>query len=127
MKLLTQELLDHFEEYSSEDLSTNTEFLARFYNPISGQFWLVNKYDKQTNTFFGLHVGLENQWGYFSVDKLENMKLPYGATIQRDELFDIRSTSLLMEHEAKVLGLSRKDRISQLKVNLDVSKDELER
>lgn len=128
MKLLTQELLDHFENHKGiSGPPNNPIFLARFYDTISGQSWYVNTYDAETNICYGLLVGINKKWGHFSIHMLESLKSPHGESIQIDEYFDARTLELVERIESKGLATMKEGRLSELEKETDQSQDELER
>jgi hypothetical protein len=100
MRLLPQELGDTLPPlYSSE----KTEFAektvhARFFDPYTKWAWYVCEYDPEERLFFGCVIGQEKEWGEFSLNELESLKMPDGITprIERDLSF---SPALLKDIE----------------------------
>ncbi|MFZ5596754.1 MAG: DUF2958 domain-containing protein [Bacillota bacterium] len=46
----------------------------RFFSPYNGWTWYRVEYDKEEKLFFGLVVGFEKEWGYFSLEELESAR-----------------------------------------------------
>ena len=90
MKLLTKELEEKFENhplYSSEDKGMDAEVVVKYYNPCGRGDWLITEAEKQVNgdyLLFGYCHIFEWEWGYVLLSELENIKLPFGLTIERD-------------------------------------------
>ena len=84
-----------------DDGSANDEFeailiIAKFFNPTGAGTWYATEYDPDNRTFFG-YVSIfgdwNDEWGYFSLDELENYKGRFGLGIERDLHFDNRRAS----------------------------------
>jgi hypothetical protein len=74
--------------YSTEDVKEAEKMvLIKYFTPDSNWSWYVTEYDKENRTFFGYVVGLEKEWGYFSLEELEQTKGPLGLNIERDKSF----------------------------------------
>lgn len=90
MKLLTKELERKLPKpYSTEETPTEEkEVIVKYFTPFSNWTWYGVEYDPQTRTFFGLVVGHEKEWGYFSLAEFEHInsqsKIP---KIERDLYF----------------------------------------
>lgn len=90
MKLLTKEIEKKFEKYpigSQEDKGTKAEVLVKYFNPYGVGTWLITEAEKQDNgdwLLFGYYHLFEWEWGYLLLSDLEQIKLPYGLTIERD-------------------------------------------
>ena len=46
--------------------------------------WYASEFDPEEGLFFGVVVGLEREFGYFSLEELEGIRGPGGLTIERD-------------------------------------------
>jgi len=88
MKLLTKEITrklikrGRVEEYKDTD-----EIIAKFFNPTGAGTWYVMEGEQQEDGdwfFFGFVDWLEKEWGSFSLNELEGVKLPLGLGIERD-------------------------------------------
>src|SRR5438034_1363523 len=47
---------------------------AKWFTPFACWSWLVAEYDPNERLAFGLVVGMETEWGYFSLDELEAIR-----------------------------------------------------
>ena len=97
MKLLTQEMLAKFEKINKmsmmekEAYDRNPEVIAKFFHPWFGGTWFATEYAPKTRCFFGFVTGVgrpeDDEWGYFSLDELEDLKI-HGCPTERDLYFD---------------------------------------
>lgn len=93
MKLLTKELEKIFEKYpigSQENLGGNAKVIAKFFNPVGAGTWLITEADKLENGDYEMYgycnLGDDEmaEFGYVSLSELQDIKLPFGMTIERD-------------------------------------------
>lgn len=87
MKLMTKELADRLPKlYETERVALPEKVAhAKFFHPASNWTWYVIEYDGR-DTCFGLVVGHETEFGYFSLQELEET-YGLGQPIERDEYF----------------------------------------
>ena len=88
MKLLTKELLKKLPAPRGTEGIPDPPAVIKFFSPTSNWRWYGTEYDPATRTFFGFVRGVENEWGYFSLDELESVKGPLGLGIERDLYWD---------------------------------------
>ena len=87
MTLLPKEIEEKLPPlYSTENIATNDKIVkVKFFSPDSSWIWLGVEFDKKKKLFFGyvksLYLG---EWGYFSLEELEEVKGPLGLHIERD-------------------------------------------
>lgn len=90
MKLLTQELVDRFQQIGRQEDKSDPLIIAKFFNPTGAGTWYATEYNPSDKTFFG-YVSIfgdwNDEWGYFSLTELESLKGPYGLGIERDIYF----------------------------------------
>jgi hypothetical protein len=87
VKLLTEEVKKTLPAlYSQEKLGNNAIVYAKFFCPWSFWTWYATEFDGK-DTFFGLVQGFETELGYFSLNDLEEIRGPFGLTIERDLYF----------------------------------------
>ena len=93
MKLLTKEILNKFEKQGKVDdmPSDKAKVICKFFNPTGGGTWYAIEYNADERMFFGF-ADLGNpdfaEFGYFSLDELESLKVPpFGLSIERDRHF----------------------------------------
>lgn len=71
----------------SQEHDPDPLFSVKFFTPDSNWTWYVSEYNPTERLAFGLVYGLETEWGYFSVDELEQVRGPLGLRIERDLYF----------------------------------------
>ena len=87
MSLVTKAIIQKFQKTGKQDVE-NPVVIAKFFNPVGIGTWYATEYDPITKVFFGLVHLLEKEWGYFSLEELENVKLRFGLGIERDIHFE---------------------------------------
>ena len=76
--------------YSTDDGDTDTlgarMVTVKFFTPWSNWTWYVLEGAEEDGDylFYGYVEGLENEFGYFTLRELEQVKGPFGLTIERD-------------------------------------------
>lgn len=87
MKLLTKQIIKRFQKIGSQEEAKDPIVVAKFFNPTGGQTWYATEYNPTDRIFFG-YVSLFgdhcDEWGDFSLDELESVRLPFGLSIERD-------------------------------------------
>lgn len=90
MKLINKEIIKRFKEYplySQDGKGEESVVLVKYFNPCGAGTWLVTEAELQENgdwLLFGYcHIQCF-EWGYVLLSELENLKLPFGLTIERD-------------------------------------------
>lgn len=76
-KLLTAAIKNaakKFPLYSQEGRKEEAVVLARFFTPASNMTWYVLEYDIERDEAFGVVVGQETEYGYFSINELQNLR-----------------------------------------------------
>ncbi len=58
--------------------------VLKYFTPDSSFSWYVTEYDPDEQLFFGVVVGHEREFGYFSLDELESIRGPIGLPVERD-------------------------------------------
>ncbi len=88
MKLLTKELQRQFPKlYQTEETPAEEKIvIAKYFHPFSSWTWYAVEYDPDNRLFFGLVDGGEKEWGYFSLDELESVRVN-GLPMERDLYF----------------------------------------
>lgn len=93
MKLLTEELENIFEKYpigSQDGLRGNAKVIAKFFNPVGAGTWLITEAEKLENGDYDMygycHLGDDEmaEFGYIRLSELQELKLPFGMTVERD-------------------------------------------
>ncbi|HBI01414.1 MAG TPA: DUF2958 domain-containing protein [Flavobacterium sp.] len=101
MKLITKALEERFEKIGDQSEIQDPIIVAKFFNPAGRQTWYASEYDKENNICFGYVTGFDfDEWGYFSIDELESLKLPFGLKVERDIFFkEIRFQELVKQKD----------------------------
>jgi len=83
--LITPEIAQHLPPlYSQEEKGEDALAVAKFFTPWTNWTWYASEYDPEQRLCFGVVVGHEREFGYFSIEELEAIKGPGGLTIERD-------------------------------------------
>ena len=119
MKLITSELKKRFEEVGEQYETVDPILIAKFFNPTGAGTWYASEYNSETNICYGYVTGLAfDEWGTFSIDELESIRLPFGLSMERDIHFK----------ETPFSQLLAKNRITELNKSNSTNKNiELER
>ena len=99
MKLLTKELLMRFEKVGRQEDDKDPIVIAKFFNPTGAGTWLATEYDPNSKEFFGfvsIFGDYNDEWGYFSLNELENYIGRFGLGIERDLHFTEQRMSKVM-------------------------------
>ena len=89
MQLMTKELQAEFKKMGRQEHENadDTIILAHFFNPTGGGDWFISEYNEEEETIYGyasLFNDHCNEWGYTSLDELQNMRLPFELGIERE-------------------------------------------
>ena len=89
MKLLTKQLRKVLPPLYSQENTEDPEVHAKFFTPDSNWTWFLTEGSQQEDDFlcFGYVIGLDEEWGYFSISELEAVRGPMGLPIERDLYF----------------------------------------
>ena len=90
MNLINEEIIRRFKEYplySQDGKGDESIVLVKYFNPVGAGTWLITEAELQEDgdwLLFGYcHIWCW-EWGYVMLSDLENLKLPFGLTIERD-------------------------------------------
>ena len=90
--------------YSNEEPGLDAPAQVKFFTPDSNWTWYASEFDGE-DVFFGLVVGFEIEFGYFSLSELTAARGPLGLPIERDRYFEPKSLRELRdEHQAERRG-----------------------
>lgn len=90
MKLINEEITKRFKEYplySQDGKGEESVVLVKYFNPCGSGTWLITEAELQENgdwLLFGYCHIYCWEWGYVSLKELQNLKLPFGLSIERD-------------------------------------------
>lgn len=97
MKLLTKAIIKKLPKlYATEGIPLQEkEIVCKFFNPCGAGTWYVIEGQEEDGDFifFGLVDLHEKEFGYFSLNELQLIKLPFGLTIERDIHFFSRKVA----------------------------------
>ncbi len=94
--LITPELEARFKEVGCQKHIKDPLVIARFFNPCGSGTWYATGYYPDEKIFFGyasIFRDHNDEWGYFSLQELENTKLRFGLSIERDLYFQEKPIS----------------------------------
>lgn len=84
MKLLSEDIRKILPKLYEQDGKGNDAIVyVKFFDPCSQWTWYVTEFDG-TDIFFGLVLGHEIEWGYFSLKELSECRNSLGLGIERD-------------------------------------------
>lgn len=96
MGLLPKEIEEQLPRlYANEAVGLAAQALVKFFTPDSSWTWYASEYDPEHQVFFGYVIGLADEFGYFSLPELEEIRGPLGLPIERDEHFEPTSLEQL--------------------------------
>ena len=87
MKLMTKELERKMPALYSTEGQEEKLAKVKFFTPWSNFTWYGCEYNPIERLFFGLFVGRETEYCYFSLDELESLRGPFGLRVERDMHF----------------------------------------
>jgi hypothetical protein len=70
--------------YSQEEHGENAIARVKLFTPWTNWTWFASEYDPEQRLCFGVVVGHEREYGYFSLAELEEIRGPGGLQIERD-------------------------------------------
>lgn len=110
MKLINKQLEERFAQIGDQSEISNPTIVAKFFNAGGSQTWYASEYDPKTRICYGYVTGMfENEWGYFSIDELESIKLRFGLGIERDIFFKEISFDDLMKQLCREMFPMKKE------------------
>lgn len=90
MRLMTKKLEARFKKIGTQDDAEDPIMVAKFFNPIGAGDWFASGYNPKTKIFFG-YVSIFrdhcDEWGSFSLEELESIRLKFELKIERDISF----------------------------------------
>jgi len=101
MKLMTKKLEEYFKKTGSQEDVDDPLVIAKFFNPIGSGTWLATEYEPETRMFFGYTNITTGEWGSFSLEELEGMKIRAGLGIERDRYWTPKEFSKIKQYDKK--------------------------
>ena len=90
MKLLTQEIEEKLSQTplgSTSRKGKKAEVIVKYFNPCGAGTWLITEGEKLENgdwLLYGYCHIFEWEWGTVLLSELQNARVPFGLTIERD-------------------------------------------
>lgn len=90
MKLMTKEIEEKLLAApigSKDGQGMDAEVIVKYFNPVGAGSWYILEGEKQDDgdwLLYGLCSIFETEYGYVLLSELENLRLPFGLTIERD-------------------------------------------
>lgn len=74
------QLLEKYPRYSQDGLGENAKILFKIFNPLGNQTWYVlegeKMYDGKDWLLYGYVIGQFNEYGYFTLNELKELRVP---------------------------------------------------
>ena len=102
MKLLTKEITKKAQKQYDRGSDINNQMVvAKFFDPMGSWKWYLMNLAEDGDYAWGIVKGFEVEMGSFSMNELQNVKLPFGLGIERDMYFEpIKASELWKELNA---------------------------
>ena len=102
MKLMTKEILDKIPAlYADENIPLGEKICyVRFFHPFSSWKWFATEFDPATGIFFGWVDGSFPEWGNFSLEEMQGVKVR-GLGIERDMHFTPKPMKEISEYKER--------------------------
>lgn len=107
MELLTKDLRERLPKLYEQEGSEDPIVYLKFFFPAADWTWFVTEGQAEGDdfTFFGFVIGLESEWGYFSLRELKKINIHY-LTVERDLDFREAKMSVCLSRWKKERGKS---------------------
>jgi len=88
MELLPPELREQLPKLYAQEGAEDHFVYVKYFFPAANWTWFVTEGEPSGDDFlfFGYVIGLEKEWGYFTLNQLEEIKFR-GLTVERDLYF----------------------------------------
>lgn len=89
MDLLPQELRKTLPPLYSQESSSPPIVHAKLFTPDAGWTWFITEGSELDGDWllFGYVIGLDEEWGYFLLSEIANVRGPLGLPVERDLWF----------------------------------------
>lgn len=91
MKLMTEEIEKSLPKlYTTDGIPLDEKTVwVKYFSPYNGWTWYATEFDKEDGIFFGLVIGMEAEWGTFSLKEFQEVNDSKGfPIIERDLHFE---------------------------------------
>ena len=104
MELLTKQIISKFESHpigSQDGKGLEAEVLVKYFNPCGAGTWLITEAEREGDDWrlFGYCYIYEWEWSYLMLSDLQNLRLPFGLTIERDIYTNGKYVKDFISHE----------------------------
>ncbi len=106
MELLPKEVREKLPPLYAQEKSGEHIVYVKFFTPDSSWTWYATEGQAEDDDFlfFGLVIGFEREWGYFTLKELESARGPFGLPIERDLHFQPAPISEVLRREGHEQG-----------------------
>ena len=101
---MTKALEKRFAKVGRQEKVEDPIIIAKFFNPTGGGTWFASEYNPKDKIFFGyasIFGDHCDEWGYFSLEELEDYKGRFGLGIERDLHFTETKSSKIIKQYTK--------------------------
>ena len=85
---MTKAIQEKAEKQYDEGSDLEQKVVAKYFDPTGSWEWFLMNKHKGDDYCWGIVKGNAVEMGSFSIKELENIKLPFGLTIERDLYFE---------------------------------------
>ncbi len=85
---------------SQADKGVDAIVFIKFFTPWSYWTWYPTEFDG-ADTFYGFVIGLEEEFGYFSLSELKKLKGPFDLEVEFDKFFEPKTIKSIIESKIR--------------------------
>jgi Protein of unknown function (DUF2958) len=106
MKLLTEELRAQLPPLYTQEKNQDPIVHVKFFCPWNNWTWFATEGEAEDEDFrfFGYVIGHEEEWGYFVLSEMEEVRGPGGLALERDIHFTPGPFSRVIEQYRRERG-----------------------
>ncbi len=89
MELLPPECRNRLPQLYAQENNKDPTIHLKYFTPDANWTWYVTEGSPEGDDFifFGYVIGLEAEWGYFTLSELSSVRGPFGLPVERDLYF----------------------------------------
>jgi len=108
MELLTEELKSQLPKIYEQEGSGDPKVFIKYFFPAGNWTWFVTEGQPEGDDFlfFGYVIGMEREWGYFTLKQLEEIDVQH-LSVERDLYFRQENFSLCLDRWKEERGICR--------------------
>ena len=101
MKLLTKKIRAKLPPLRAQENAADPIAHVKFFTPDSSWTWYATEGEAQGNDFlfFGYVIGVEAEWGMFTLSELESVRGLWGLPVERDRWFTPKPISDIIRQQ----------------------------